>query len=371
MFCHAAQQLGYKVAVLDPTPENPAAMVAERHIQAEYDDTTALRELARTCRAVTTEFENIPAESLRILAAHCRISPAADAVAIMQDRITEKAFVANQGVAIAPYQTIRTIDDLHTAPASLFPGILKAARFGYDGKGQARVDTREQALAAFAKFHHVACVLEACLSLKDEISVVLARDQTGNTAIFPIAYNVHHNGILATSVVKLMTDCSDSERKLRQQATDVARHLAHRLDYQGVLGVEFFVLHDGQLLVNEMAPRPHNSGHYTLDACVTSQFEQQVRVMTGLPLGSPELLAPAIMLNILGDAWYEAGSNTAREPDWSAVLAIPNAKLHLYGKAQARKGRKMGHITLIASTMEQALHDAHQIAARLNIHTTL
>lgn len=366
MFCHAAQSLGYRVAVLDPAADGPAAMVADRHIQAAYDDAAGLAELARTCRAVTTEFENVPADSLRALAAQCRVSPAGDAVAIVQDRIAEKTFIASQGISVAPHAAIRTPQDLLDAPDTLFPGILKVARLGYDGKGQARVTTREAAQAAFAEFDGVPCVLEALMPLDYEISVVLARGFDGGDVVFPVARNLHRDGILAVSTVAAVD--SDPGHVLRQnQATEAARAIAQGLDYHGVLCVEFFVLTDGSLVVNEIAPRPHNSGHYTIDACVSSQFEQQARVMAGLPLGSTALLAPAIMLNILGDIWFEPGASAPREPDWSAALAVPSAKLHLYAKHEARRGRKMGHVTIVAATLDQARVDAAQVAAALGM----
>jgi len=366
MFCHAAQSLGYRVAVLDPAADGPAAMVADRHIQAAYDDAAGLAQLAQACRAVTTEFENVPADSLRALAAQCRVSPAADAVAIVQDRIAEKTFIASQGIPVAPYAAIRASQDLRDAPDALFPGILKVARLGYDGKGQARVATREAALAAHAEFGGVPCVLEALMPLDYEISVVLARGFDGNDVVFPVARNLHRDGILAVSTVAAAG--GDAAHARRQaEATEAARAIARGLGYHGVLCVEFFVLADGSLVVNEIAPRPHNSGHYTLDACVTSQFEQQARVMAGLPLGSTALLAPAVMLNILGDIWFEPGAASAREPDWTAALAVPSAKLHLYGKHEARRGRKMGHVTIVAATLEQARADAARVAAALGM----
>ena len=367
MFCHAAQSLGYKVAVLDPAADGPAAMVADRHIQAGYDDPAGLALLADTCRAVTTEFENVPAQSLRTLAARCRVSPAADAVAVVQDRIAEKAFIAGLGIDVAPHAPVHQAADIADAPAALFPGILKVARLGYDGKGQARVANADEALAAFHAFGGVPCVLEALLPLDHEISVVIARGFDGAAVRYPVARNVHIDGILATSTVGLAA-LSGPDAQLEQRAAEAAQEIARGLDYHGVLCVEFFVLRDGRLLVNEIAPRPHNSGHYSIDACITSQFEQQARAMAGLPLGSPDLLAPAIMLNILGDIWFDgAAGSEPREPDWAAALAVPNARLHLYGKRDARVGRKMGHVTLVAPTMSQARADATRVAAALGL----
>lgn len=367
MFCHAAQAMGYRVVVLDPAADGPATLVADRHIQAAYDDPEGLAELARSCRAVTTEFENVPADSLRALAAAgCRVSPVGDAVAVVQDRIAEKTFIAAQGIAVAPHAAIRSEQDLIDAPDTLFPGILKVARLGYDGKGQARVASRGQAQAAFAQFGGVPCVLEAFMPLDYEISVVLARGFDGEDVVFPIARNLHRDGILAVSTVAAV-DGDETQRQRQAQATAAARAIAQGLGYHGVLCVEFFVLTDGSLVVNEIAPRPHNSGHFTMDACVSSQFEQQVRVMAGLPLGSADLLAPAQMLNILGDIWFEPGSDTPREPDWAAALAVPNAKLHLYAKREARRARKMGHITVVGATLEQARADAARVAAALGM----
>jgi 5-(carboxyamino)imidazole ribonucleotide synthase len=364
MFCHAAQSLGYKVAVLDPAADGPAAMVADRHIQAAYDDAAGLAALAELCSAVTTEFENVPADSLRALSSRCRVSPAADAVAIVQDRIAEKTFIAAQGIPVAPHAAVRAEADLRAAPADLFPGILKVARLGYDGKGQARVATREEALAAFAEFGGVPCVLEALQPLDYEISVVLARGFDGADEVFPVARNVHRDGILAVSTVA--HDTVDPTQLAA--ATHAARGIARGLDYHGVLCVEFFVLKDGRLLVNEIAPRPHNSGHYSIDACVTSQFEQQARVMAGLPLGSTRLVQPAVMLNILGDIWFEGEAAEPREPAWAIALAASSsAKLHLYGKREARRGRKMGHVTIVGETLSAARIGANRVAAALRM----
>jgi 5-(carboxyamino)imidazole ribonucleotide synthase len=367
MFCHAAQSLGYRVAVLDPASEGPAASVADLHIQADYDDETALIKLAQRCRAVTTEFENVPAQSLLTLAAHCRVTPGAHAVEIVQDRIAEKAFIVSLGVAVAPYAAIRSESDLRAAGAHLFPGILKVARLGYDGKGQARVRSLEEALKAFAEFGGVPCVLEAMLDLKEELSVVLARGLDGQCAVFPVARNVHEQGILAVTTVDMQAVV------MTERATDAALSIARGLKYEGVLCVEFFVLGDGQLLVNEIAPRPHNSGHFSMNACVTSQFEQQARVMAGLPLGSTRLLSPVVMLNILGDVWYPSADETQAEPNWVEVLAVPGSSLHLYGKREARRARKMGHVNCTGKTIAEAVTHANQVVQvlRLPVAATL
>lgn len=365
MFCMAAQSLGYKVCVLEPSADSPAGAVADRHIQAAYDDAQALDALAQLCRAATTEFENVPAPSLERLAARIPVSPAAAAVATAQDRIAEKAFLHRCGIPLAPYREIRSRQDLLDAPDALFPAILKAARLGYDGKGQARVAHRDEALSAFERAQDqgglggVPCVLEKRMALAKEVSVVVARGRDGEAQAYPVSENEHRDGILALSIVPARVS-----EAIARQATEATLQIARSLDYVGVLCVEFFVLQDGSLVANEMAPRPHNSGHYSIDACVSSQFEQQARIMAGLPLGSTRLMNPAVMVNLLGDVWEAAA---AFEPDWSAVLALPGAKLHLYGKSEARRARKMGHITVIEPELDQAIACAHQIERLLRI----
>ncbi|WP_425570216.1 5-(carboxyamino)imidazole ribonucleotide synthase [Pigmentiphaga soli] len=361
MFCHAAQSLGYRVAVLDPADDCPAGAVADLHLRAAYDDESALARLAERCAAVTTEFENVPAASLEFLAGRCQVSPDARAVGIAQDRIAEKTFIASLGVPVAPHLAVRSGADLQAAPASLYPGILKAARLGYDGKGQARVAGPAEAQAAFESFGGVPCVLEARLPLAFEISVVVARGFDGAAVTYPVAENVHRDGILAISTVP----APSAPDALGRRAAAAALDIAAGLDYHGVLCVEFFALDGGRLVVNEIAPRPHNSGHYSIDACATSQFEQQARAMAGMPLGSPALLAPAVMLNILGDAWFAGGRQA--EPRWRDVLAVPSAKLHLYGKTEARRARKMGHVTCLGATAAEAGEAAAQAAAALGI----
>jgi 5-(carboxyamino)imidazole ribonucleotide synthase len=358
MFCMAAQGMGYKVAVLDPGDDSPAGTVADRHIRRDYLDETGLAELAALARGVTTEFENVPARALEFLARHCAVSPQAASVAIAQDRIREKAFVAGCGVAVAPYAAVCNATSVATLPADLFPGILKVTRLGYDGKGQARVDTADEAAAAFAGFGQAPSVLEKRLDLMCELSVVVARARDGATAVYPVSENEHKGGILDTTIVPArVTDA------LAARARNAALTIASGLDYVGVLCVEFFVLRDNTLLVNELAPRPHNSGHYSIDACVTSQFEQQARVLAGLPLGDTRQHTAAVMLNVLGDAWR--GPGLTEPPDWSRVLAFGAAKLHLYGKAQARAGRKMGHITVLGDSVDAALASAADVRAAL------
>ena len=367
MFCHAAQSMGYKVVVLDPAQDSPAGTVAEKQVCAAYDDVKGLDGLAALTRVVTTEFENVPAASLKQLSENCRVSPGAAAVAVVQDRIAEKAFIAAQGIPVAPYAEVRSAADLENVGQHLFPGILKAARLGYDGKGQARVANVKEALAAFESFGNVPCVLEAMLPLKEEISVVMARGFDGEVAVFPIGQNTHVNGILATTVVNpgLIAE------NIQHQAKQAAIKIAEGLNYFGVLCIEFFILGDNSLVANEVAPRPHNSGHYTMNACASSQFEQQVRVMAGMPLGSTQLRAPAIMLNILGDSWFHPETGAFVEPAWEKVLALPGVSLHLYGKSEARKGRKMGHVNVVHDNFDTALAHARQVSEILHLSQVL
>ncbi|GAA5233800.1 5-(carboxyamino)imidazole ribonucleotide synthase [Verticiella sediminum] len=362
MFVHAAQAMGYRVAVLDPAADSPAGAAADRQIVAAYDDAVGLDALAAQCAAVSTEFENVPAASLqRLAAAGVRVGPAGEAVAITQDRIAEKAFVASQGVPVAPHVAVRSVADLSAAPDALFPGILKLASLGYDGKGQAVVADREQAVAAFREFGGAACVLEARLELAYEVSIVVARDFEGRHVAYPVSRNIHRNGILAVSAAP----APGLPAALAEEVERIGLTLVAGLDYRGVLCIEFFVLRDGSLVVNEMAPRPHNSGHYTIDACLCSQFEQQARVLAGLPLGATRALAPSVMLNILGDAWFATGEQ--REPDWAGMLAVPGSRLHLYGKREPRVGRKMGHITCVGVSMTQALAGARAVGGILGV----
>jgi 5-(carboxyamino)imidazole ribonucleotide synthase len=356
MFCAAAQQMGYKVCVVDPAQDSPAGSVADRHIRADYLDETALGELAALCGAVTTEFENVPAQALRFLADRCVVSPSASAVAIAQDRIAEKTFVADCGIRTARWIPVLSADDLRRADASLYPGILKVARLGYDGKGQARAASADEAIAAFGRFGGVPCVLEEKLELDLQVSVIVARGFDGQCVAYPVSENVHVDGILATSTVPARIS-----QDIAASAEAATRQIAAALGYVGVLCVEFFVLADGSLRVNEMAPRPHNSGHYSIDACITSQFEQQVRALAGLPLGSPRQHQCAVMVNLLGDCWPGDG----RQPDWPAALAHPEVRLHLYGKTEARKGRKMGHLTIVEDSLDQAVQLAGEVARRI------
>ncbi|TFW33232.1 5-(carboxyamino)imidazole ribonucleotide synthase [Massilia horti] len=367
MFVHAAQAMGYKVAVLETTPDCPAGHAADQLVTGGYGEREALDELASRCVAVTTEFENVPADSMAYLAERTFVAPASGCVSIAQDRVLEKRFFVEcapgSSVMPAPHKVIASIDDIAAIPDDLLPGILKTARMGYDGKGQVRVRTREEVQAAFDAMKGVTCLLEKMLPLAYEVSVLTARGLDGESVVYPIAENVHRDGILFTTTVPGPNVSDDCARR----AQDAARAMIAQLGYVGVLCIEFFVLQDGSLVVNEMAPRPHNSGHYTIDACVTSQFAQQVRAMARLPLGDVRQHSPAVMLNILGDVWFEDGSDTAREPAWEQVLAIPGANLHLYGKVEARRGRKMGHLTFVAPTLADAQDSLRQACAILGI----
>jgi 5-(carboxyamino)imidazole ribonucleotide synthase len=345
MFTLQARTMGYAVVVLDPDPASPAGQLADRHLRAAYTDPTALDQLARECAAVTTEFENVPAEALERLAAWTRVRPPVSAVATAQDRIEEKRFLERHGFATAPFRAVKHEAELPDAVASVgTPALLKTSRMGYDGKGQAPVDRPEQAGAAFAALGSVPCVLEERLTLEREVSVVLARGDDGAIASFPVGENVHRGGILETTMVP-----AGIPSALAEAAVELAGRVATALKYVGVLGVEMFVASGGRLYVNELAPRPHNSGHYTLDACSTDQFEQQVRALCGVPLAEPRLLTPVAMVNLLGDLW--AGG----PPRWEEAFRRPGVRLHLYGKAEPRPGRKMGHLNCLADSPERAL----------------
>jgi 5-(carboxyamino)imidazole ribonucleotide synthase len=363
MFVHAAQQMGYYTAVLDADPESPAGLVAHHHIQADYLDQEGLALLMQRSAAITTEFENVPADALKMLGAHRPVAPGAHAVAVCQDRASEKRHFARCDVPCAPYAVIEDTSQLAAVPDELFPGILKTTRLGYDGKGQVRVKSRDDLPAAWASLGSVSAVLEKQLPLAYEVSVIVARSAAGQVVHFPLQQNLHRDGILAVTQVP----APDLTSEVQQHAIDAAERVAASLGYVGVLCVEFFVLKDGSLVANEMAPRPHNSGHYSVDACDLSQFDLQVRTMTGTPLVAPRLHSPAVMLNLLGDLWFASAEAAAREPDWAALLALPGVHLHLYGKATPRRARKMGHLTVTAATAEQARVVALQAAAVLGL----
>ncbi|HAJ12597.1 MAG: 5-(carboxyamino)imidazole ribonucleotide synthase [Hydrogenophaga sp.] len=370
MFVQAAQAMGYVTVVLDPDPASPAGLVAHHHVCTAYDDPQGLAELAGRCDAITTEFENVPAQALRALAQQRPVAPSADCVAVAQDRLQEKAHFVQcapiSGVHPAPHAAIDNPAQLAAVPEALLPGILKTARLGYDGKGQVRVRTREELAAAWAQLGRVSCVLEKMLPLRSECSVLVARGADGQVVTFPVQKNTHHDGILAITEVR--EGAVPAELAARAQASTVA--IAHHLGYVGVLCVEYFVVDDGRggldLVVNEMAPRPHNSGHYSQNACDLSQFEAQVRALAGLPLAAPRQHSPTIMINLLGDLWFNPNGVRAQaaaqpvSPPWAEVLALPGTHLHLYGKLSARRGRKMGHLNITGETFGQV----HDTAAR-------
>lgn len=362
MFVHAAQQLGFRTAVLDPDATSPAGLVAHAHVQAEYLDEAGLQALADTADAITTEFENVPAEALRRLAERRPVAPSGDAVAVCQDRAAEKAHFVGCGVPVAPHAVIADEAALAAVSDDLLPGILKTARMGYDGKGQIRVADRAALEAGWAELGRVTCVLEKRLPLAFEVSVIVARGRDGRVVAFPLQQNLHRDGILAVTTVPAPAGTP----ALEAEAIGCAARIAADLGYVGVLCIEFFILEDGSLVANEMAPRPHNSGHHTIDSCDLSQFDLQVRAMAGLPLAKPRLHSPTVMLNLLGELWFDAAGQE-RTPDWAAVLALPGANLHLYGKASARRGRKMGHLTITGATPAAARETALQAAALLGI----
>ena len=361
MFVHAAQQMGYATAVLDADPTSPAGLVAHEHIRADYGDAAGLEQLVRSSAAITTEFENVPADSLAWLAARRPVAPAASAVAVCQDRAAEKAHFVRSAVPCAPHALIASDADLERIDATLLPGILKTNRLGYDGKGQLRVSTRAELADAWVALKRVPCLLEKMLPLERELSVIVARGANGEIVHFPVQQNLHRDGILAVTQVP----APDIAAHTQQRAIDSARQIVAAFDYVGVLCVEFFVLRDGSLVANEMAPRPHNSGHYSVDACDVSQFGLQVRTLTGAPLAAPRLHSACVMLNLLGDLWWRNGREAA--PDWAGVLALPGVHLHLYGKASARPGRKMGHLTVTAANAADAKTVALEAARALGL----
>ncbi len=364
MFAQSAQAMGYAVWVLEPDAHCPAGQIANHHICAAYDDPVALQQMANHCAAVTTEFENVPADVLRWLGERIAVAPSGDAVAIAQNRIVEKTFIEQGGVAVAPYAVIRTQAELDAAVArvELFPAILKTARMGYDGKGQASVKTAHDLVAAWEALGQVECVLERRLPLKFEVSALLARAWDGTVAHYALAQNVHRDGILHTS----SAPAPSADEALTARAQAAAAKIAEAMGYVGVLCVEFFILEDGSLVANEMAPRPHNSGHYTQNACLTSQFEQQVRALAGLPLGATHQTSPAVMLNILGDVWF-AADGVQRDPDWAGVLSQVDSFLHLYGKAEPRMARKMGHVNFVGKHLEKAALRCEAAMATLDL----
>ena len=345
MFAIAARRMGYRVHTFSPDADTPTGQVADLEVIAPYDDLDAVRRFAAGVSVVTFEFENVPAPTARAAAEHAPVRPKGEVLHTTQHRIREKTFLTNAGLPLTPFRTVTTSVELARAVADLgCPSILKTADFGYDGKGQVRITSPEQAESAWASIGSVPAVLEAFISFEREVSVVAARGVDGAYTDWGVIENRHHNHILDLSIAPAAV--SD---EVAREAREITRAVLEALDVIGVLCVEFFVEPGGRLMINELAPRPHNSGHLTFDASVTSQFEQQLRAVCGLPLGSTELLRPAAMANLLGDVWFP------REPNWQAALSYPDVKLHLYGKLAPRPGRKMGHLTALASDSGSAL----------------
>jgi 5-(carboxyamino)imidazole ribonucleotide synthase len=368
MFTQAAQAMGYKVCVLDPGLDSPAGSIAEKFIQADYTDSVALKEMAALCKSVSTEFENVPAQALDELESlGVFVAPRSSCVSLAQNRIAEKKFLATwkteTNIGPAPYFVLEHDADIEHVPADLFPGILKIARMGYDGKGQITVYDSVNLVAAWAQLGKVPCVLEKRMDLDFEVSALVVRGYDDAVVAYPVSQNIHRDGILHTSTVPAPSLKPAQEKKI----IEAAKALIRKIDYVGVLCVEFFVLKSGDIVANEIAPRPHNSGHYTMDSCVSSQFEQQVRSMARLPLGDTRLLAPVSMLNLLGDLWYEGSEDKAKEPAWDKVLSHPDAKLHLYGKSDPRMGRKMGHINCLGESPKQSRQNCAAVAVELGI----
>ena len=368
MFTQAAQAMGYKVCVLDPGADSPAGSIAEKYIQANYTDKAALQEMASICQSVSTEFENVPAQALDELEAlGVFVAPRSSCVSLAQNRVAEKKFLATwkaeTNIGPVPYFVIEHDADIANVPADLFPAILKTARMGYDGKGQVTVHAAQELTLAWNELGRVPCVLEKRMELDFEVSALVVRGYDDAVVAYSVSQNIHRDGILHTSTVPAPSLKPQQEKKI----IDAAKALIRKIDYVGVLCVEFFVLKGGDIVANEIAPRPHNSGHYTMNACVTSQFEQQVRAMARLPLGDTRLLSSVSMLNLLGDLWFEGSEDRPIEPAWNKVLAHPDAKLHLYGKSEPRMGRKMGHINCLGESLNQARQSCAAVAGELGI----
>ena len=353
MFCEAARTMGYRVVVLDPDPVCGAGLIADVHLKAAYTDQGALSEMAEQCDAITLEFENIPSDSVRFIADKTTVFPVAESLEIAQNRDLEKQFALKAGLQPVPYFSVIQESDLQKAADEIgFPAILKSNTLGYDGKGQFVVNDLSQLTEAYDAVGKVECVLEKQVTIRCEVSAIVARNIKGEMASFPVSENQHRNGVLHMSIVPARVD-----EAVAEQAIESASILAEAMSYVGILAVEFFVSDEGVLYFNEMAPRPHNSGHYTSDVCVTSQFEQQVRMMCGLRPGDPRLMSPVVMVNMLGDLWL---------PDWKKILTQNDIKLHLYGKTEARPGRKMGHFNVLSEDVDSALVVAEGVFSELS-----
>lgn len=358
MFAIEARKLGYRVHTFSPSRDTPTGQVADIETCAEYEDTDAVRAFARSVDVITFEFENVPSATVDAAAEFVDVHPKGEILHTTQNRLREKTFLSQHGFPVTPFRHVASIDELRTAVDEIgVPCVLKTAGFGYDGKGQVKIRSNDEIDAAYSALDNSDAVLEAFVDFEKEVSVVCARSRTGEFVHYGVIENEHANHILDVSFAP-----ADVSEPVVTQAVEIARCVAETLSYVGTLCVEFFLTSDEKLLVNELAPRPHNSGHLTFDACVTSQFEQQLRAVCGLELGSTEFYAPAAMANLLGDLWQEG------EPKWAAALTDPNVKLHLYGKTDAKPGRKMGHITAIARSGERAVKVVKE--ARENLQST-
>jgi len=345
MFAMAARRMGYLVHTFSPETDTPTGQVADVEVTASYDDLAAVREFASRVEVVTFEFENVPAATVEAIAGIVPVRPDGAALYTTQHRLREKTFLERAGIPVTPFRHVRTLAELSDALKTIgCPAVLKTAGFGYDGKGQRLIKTLAEGADAHASLAGQEAILEAFVDFEREVSVVCARGADGQVAHYGVVENAHERHILDCTIAPARVSAS-----VAREATQLATSLLEQLSLVGVLCVEFFLARDGKLFVNELAPRPHNSGHFTIDACATSQFEQQVRAVCGLPLGATEQMRPAAMANLLGDLWHDG------EPDWRAACAFPNVKLHLYGKHEARAGRKMGHLTALAPTTDEAL----------------
>ncbi len=345
MFAIEARKMGYRVHTFSPASDTPTGQVADFETAAGYDDLERVENFAKSVDVVTFEFENVPARTVEIASQFAEVHPRGEILHTTQNRLREKTFLAQNGFPVAPFRHIKTLDDLYQSANEIgTPAVLKTAGFGYDGKGQAKIAATGDIETAFENLHGNEAILEAFVDFEKEVSVVCARDVQGNFADYGVIENAHANHILDISFAPARVS-----EKIYKEAVGIARAVAEKFDYVGTLCVEFFLTRGEKLLINEIAPRPHNSGHLTFDACATSQFEQQLRAVCGLPLGSTALLRPAAMANLLGDLWQ------AGEPDWSRALELPGLKLHLYGKREAKKARKMGHLTALANTTQEAV----------------
>jgi len=358
MFALAAARLGYHVHVFSPHAQSPAGQVAHCETIADYDDLDAVAKFARSVDVVTLEFENVPTAATGAATQHAPVRPSCQVLHVAQDRLREKCFLQTSGIACTPFASVTTDGELIVAATKVgTPAVLKTTAWGYDGKGQAKVDAIDQADQAWASLGRQPAIYEGWVDYQQELSVLVARSTTGEVAIHGPIANGHVDHILDLSI------CPSPELEpVAAESREIGRTIAEQLDMVGLLCVEFFLTTEGRLLVNEIAPRPHNSGHLTIDACRTSQFEQQVRAICGLPLGSTDPIAPAAMVNLLGQLWRPG------EPDWPAVLANPNVRLHLYGKAEARPGRKMGHLTVLAESAAEAMNQARAARDLLSCH---